>query len=388
LNISLITLNFWPLTGGLEMVVHDLATALHDLGHGVTVFAPKQRGRYEEIEHQYRLVRFGWTLRGAFRFGLNKLSLAREFSRLHRKRPFDVLNAHSAYLAASYALHLKRRFDLPLLVTPHGADVQRLPDIGYGVRLDPAKDRLVRRNLAEADMIVSISKSMYEELADVLPNDRIVSVPDGVAVGTDVGEQATWLRARLGLSDEPVIITVGRNVPKKSFRDGVTAFAKAATEVPDLHFVHIGRDGEPLEEQARQLGVGSRFHALGEMDRGFVLAAYREADIFFSPAAMESFGLVTFEAMAAGLTCVVSDGPGNRDAVEHKRTGIMLPVGDTGAMAEALVDLARSAEERARLGAAAREAVDRFAWPVVAREYAQVYERLVAAHRSGTSDGR
>ena len=384
MNIALITLNFWPLTGGMEMVVHDLATTLHDLGHAVTVYAPKQRRRYEEIEHRYRLVRFGWTLRGAFRFGLNKLVLARAFSRAHRSQPFDVLNAHSAYLATSYALGLKRRFNLPLLVTPHGADIQRLPEVGYGVRLDPAKDRLIRRNLVEADMAVSISKSVYRDLTEILPEEKIVSIPDGVSLATGDDDQDPWLRAWLGLHNEPIIIAVGRNAPKKSFPDGVTAFSEAAKQVPDLHFVHIGRGGEPLAEQARELGIGDRFHALGEMDRKLVLAAYREADIFFSPAAMESFGLVTFEAMAAGLPCVVSDGPGNRDAVEHGRTGVVLPVGDTYAMAEALADLARDGEKRSRLGAASRKAVARFAWPVVAGEYVEAFQRLVASQESGT----
>ena len=388
MNIALVTLNFWPLAGGMEVVVHDLADALHDLGHDVTVFAPKQRGAYEEIEHRYRLVRFGWTLRGAFRFGLNKFVLAREFARLHRGQPFDVLNAHSAYLSTSYALHLKRRFGLPLLVTCHGADVQRMPEVGYGVRLDPGKDRLVRRNLEQADLAVSISSSIRADLAEILPDEKIVSIPNGVAVKTTPEGEGRWVRERVGLRSEPVVIAVGRNTPKKSFPDGVRAFASAAKELPDLHFVHIGRDSEPLVGLARELGVKDRFHALGEMARERVLAAYREADLFFSPAAIESFGIVTFEAMAAGLPCLVSDGPGNRDAVEHGRNGVVVPVGDTDAMAAALVDLVRDKDKRGRLGSASREMVARFAWPVVAGEYVEAFRRLGEHTTSGADEPR
>jgi len=387
-NIALLTLGFWPLTGGMEIVVHDLASALHDLGQDVTVFAPRQRGEYEEIVHSYRLARFGWTVRGAFRSGLNKYVLARDFSRLHRERPFDVVNSHSAYLATSYALHMKKRFGVPVAVTTHGSDVQRLPEVGYGVRLDPKNDRLVRRNLEGADLVVSISGSVYEDLVELVPAEKIVSIPDGVTVDSGKDQTGPWVRDRIGVRSGGIVIAVGRNVPKKSLPDGVRAFASAAKELRDLHFVHIGRDGEPLVQLAEQLGVADRFHTLGEVDRGRVLAAYREADLFFSPAAMESFGVVTFEAMAAGLPCLVSDGPGNRDAVEHGRNGLVAPVGDTKAMAGAIVNLMRDEEKRKRFGAAGGEMVARFAWPVVAGEYADAFARLVAGRPSGAEERR
>ena len=152
--------------------------------------------------------------------------------------------------------------------------------------------------------------------------------------------------------------------------------------------MHIARDGEPLVELARELGAEARFHALGEMARERVLAAYREADLFLSPAAIESLGIVTFEAMAAGLPCLVSDGPGNRDAVEHGRAGLIVPVGDTDAMAATLVDLMRDRDGRGGLGVASREIVARFAWPVVAGEYADAFRRLVEHTTSGADEPR
>ena len=93
---------------------------------------------------------------------------------------------------------------------------------------------------------------------------------------------------------------------------------------------------------------------------------------------MESFGLVTFEAMAAGLPCLVSDGPGNRDAVEHGGNGLVVPVGDIDAMAAAMVGLMRDEDERRRFGAASREMVARYAWPIVAAEYVDAFQRLIS----------
>jgi glycosyltransferase involved in cell wall biosynthesis len=362
----------------MEYVVHDLATALHDRGHNVTVFAPRWKNLPEEIDHRYNLIRFGWNFRGAFRLGLNRWPLKRAFGRLHKDAPFDVVSSHSAYLATTYALSVKKKFGVPVVVTCHGHDIQRHPETGYGLRLDPKKDRIIRANLDDSELAVSISQSIAEDLTEVLAADKIVSIPNGVDVETAVVEENTWLRKRLGGGSEIIVLSVGRNVPKKSFGVGLEAFALAAGELPSMRYVHIGRDGEALQQQAEQLGIGDRFHALGEQPRNLVLQAYREADVFFSPAAVESFGIVTFEAMAASLPSVVSDGPGNRDAVVDGMTGVIAPVDDAEMMAQALVTLGRDEALRTSYGHAAKEAVARFAWPRVADEYVEAFVRVAS----------
>ena len=362
----------------MEYVVHDLATALHEQGHDVTVFAPRQRNMLAEVEHSYRLIRFGWTFRGAFRFGINRWPLRREFGRLHKESPFDVINSHSAYLATTYGLSLKRRFGVPVIVTCHGHDIQRHPEVGYGLRLDPKKDRAIRANLDNSDLAVSISASTDRDLGEVLPNDKIVSIPNGINI--ESGDQTTtpWLRQRLNAMSDLIVLSVGRNVSKKSFGVGLEAFAVAVRENPSLRYVHIGRDEQPLREQAERLGIADRFDALGEQPRHLVLQAYREADIFFSPAAVESFGIVTYEAMAAGLPSLVSDGPGNRDAIVDGETGIIAHVGDVTGMAQALVDLANDARRREEYGRAAKLVIPNFNWPRIADRYVEAFSSVTS----------
>ncbi|MBT6680737.1 MAG: glycosyltransferase family 4 protein [Chloroflexi bacterium] len=379
MKIALLTLSFWPVRGGMEYVVHDLATALHDGGHDVTVFAPRWKNLPDELPHRYRLERFGWNFKGAFRYGFNKWPLKRAFGQLHGEAPFDVINSHSAYLTTSYAMSLRRKFGVPVVVTCHGHDIQRHPETGYGLRLDPKKDRLIKANLEAVDLAVSISSSIDEDLIEVMPRQRFVSIPNGVGVGTAGTDDTPWLREAVGTTSDVIVLSVGRNVPKKSLAVGVEAFALALKYAPNLRYVHIGRDGEALTTQAEALGVGDRFHALGEQPRPKTLQAYEEADIFFSPAAMESFGIVTFEAMTASLPSVVSDGPGNRDAIEDGRTGILAPVDDTEAMARALVKLASDESLRSEYGCNARDVVAEFAWPRVAERYVAAFESVTSS---------
>ena len=378
MNIALVALNFLPARGGMEFVVHDLAENLHDLGHDVTVFAPRWKDLPPEHNHSYRLIRFGWNFPGAFRLGFNRWPLRWAFARLHREKPFDVINSHSAYISTSYALFLKQKYGVPVVVTCHGHDIQRDPESGYGLRLDPDQDRVIRRNLGISDLTVSISGSVYEDIVDILPPEKIVSIPNGVDMVLPGTRHESWLKKLICDEDDIIVISVGRNVPKKSLDVGLRAFAKALVEAPKMHYVHIGRDGDLLESLASELEISGRFHAMGEKPRSQVLQAYREANIFFSPAAVEAFGIVTLEAMAAGLPCVASNGPGNRDAVVQGKTGIISPVGDVNQFASSLVDLASNEPLRREYGANALQEVGNYAWPHVADKYVRAFTSVVS----------
>jgi glycosyltransferase involved in cell wall biosynthesis len=88
------------------------------------------------------------------------------------------------------------------------------------------------------------------------------------------------------------------------------------------------------------------------------------ADVLLLPSSREGLAMVALEAMAHGLATIVSDGPGNPEAVGD--AGVVAPVGDVEAWTQALLRLTADPDERARLGAAARArvahdfSVDRF----------------------------
>ncbi|MBV9213319.1 MAG: flippase-like domain-containing protein [Actinobacteria bacterium] len=95
----------------------------------------------------------------------------------------------------------------------------------------------------------------------------------------------------------------------------------------------------------------------------------------------ESFGMVLTEAFAAGTPVVCSDIAGYRDVARDGVEGLLVPAGDPAALGEALHTLAVDADRRERMARAARERAERFAWPHVAAEVAQVYERAIERAR-------
>ena len=108
--------------------------------------------------------------------------------------------------------------------------------------------------------------------------------------------------------------------------------------------------------------------------------AYASADIFVFPSALETFGLVVVEAMAAGLPVVSSRVGGVRDVVEEGVTGYTFDVNDVPAMVEGVRRIAVSREHMAQMGAAARAFADTQSWDAMMDEVIDLYRELIAAN--------
>ena len=110
-------------------------------------------------------------------------------------------------------------------------------------------------------------------------------------------------------------------------------------------------------------------------------ALYRDADVFVFPSLEEGGPQVTYEAAGHGLPSVVTPMGGGRIA-RDRRNALVVPPSDAEALAVALTELARDAELRAELGAAAREDAARYDWSVVGRQRLAALGTLAASARS------
>ena len=102
---------------------------------------------------------------------------------------------------------------------------------------------------------------------------------------------------------------------------------------------------------------------------------FRSADIFFNPSLMEGFSQVNLQAMASGLPCIITDGPGNRDSGKDGGA-IITRAGDRLSMAEAIVRLSGDNELRKKLGHEAHRLSRRYDWKAIADEYLDLFSTL------------
>ena len=159
----------------------------------------------------------------------------------------------------------------------------------------------------------------------------------------------------------------------------VRAVLDLAASGLDLELLVVG-DGplRPQVDEAARAQGGGTIRMLGHRsDVSRILAA---ADFFVLPSKREGFSFALLEAMSLGLPAVVSDAPGNPEAVGD--TGIVVAYGDDDSFAAAFARLVGDARERASLGARARErATLRFAEADMVRQTRQVYDELIRAGR-------
>ncbi|MFN3486623.1 MAG: glycosyltransferase, partial [Planctomycetota bacterium] len=159
----------------------------------------------------------------------------------------------------------------------------------------------------------------------------------------------------------------------------VEAFARVRAVFPEARMVLVGYGGEEseLRRAAARAGLADAVIFPGERDSSEVLSSF---DLFVQPSLYESQGLAILEAMAAGRPVIATDVGGVRDVVRDGETGLLVPPKDPGALAAALVELARAPERAGALAARARAEVrERFSVDRMVASYAQLYRRL--AHR-------
>ncbi|MEX2195798.1 MAG: glycosyltransferase family 4 protein [Thermoleophilaceae bacterium] len=287
-----------------------------------------------------------------------------------RARRASLVHAHGD-MAAILALPLLR--GRPSVWSTHGLHFLRR---ARGTRLGFAR-RGLRAAVAAAECTICTSEAERTELAEIAAPEhagRLVLIYNGLEPSPVAGpEERAAARAGLGLAeDEVAVLYLGRLEERK---DPLTAVAAAEAADGPVVLLLAG-DGPLLSGAERRAGASVR--VLGHRDDGPALLA--ASDVFVMPSEREGLSYAVLEAMAAGLAMVVSDGPGNPEAVGD--AGVVVPFGDERALAAALSRLAGDPAERERLGAAGRARVlDRFTAEQMVRETAAVYEAVGAGDR-------
>ncbi|WP_286311123.1 glycosyltransferase [Agromyces mangrovi Wang et al. 2018] len=182
--------------------------------------------------------------------------------------------------------------------------------------------------------------------------------------------------APIGDADPITVGILGRLVPEK----GLGVLLDAAEREPRLR-LRIGGSGPMADELAARAAAGSlagRVELVGPVDPDDVVAFYAGLDVVTMPSLptpswTEQFGRVAVEAMACGVPVVSSDAGALPDVVGG--AGIVVPAGDAGALAGALVDAAGPRADELRAAGAARAA--ECGWDAVGRDYLDLYRSVL-----------
>jgi glycosyltransferase involved in cell wall biosynthesis len=328
--------------GGIEQVAHDLANALVDRGHSVTVFTydPRPRGaRYNTAEIAGRRLATTWLGRRITMGYLgNVLALTVDY------RPFDAIITHGDSLL------------LPLA----GKPVVR---IMHGSALEEARTSTsIGRALLQSGVYVQelLTAWMQRATVGVSRNTRRFNpfirhvIPNGIDLAIFHPEPARR-------SPRPSLLFVGALRGRKRGRWLLELFDQVIRPaVPEAQLHMVSTAGPAVHGVTYHEGISTEA----------LVRLYQSAWLYVSPSTYEGFGMPYVEALACGTPVVATPNPGSREVLEGGRLGRLVPDDQFGETVCALLADERARHCMAHAGLSRVEAYD-------IKRSAQSYEALL-----------
>jgi glycosyltransferase involved in cell wall biosynthesis len=272
-----------------------------------------------------------------------------------------------------------RKLQVPSVITMHGGDVYVNPEQGYDFPTRWYVRPPLRWTLRHAGALTAITEDCRQHaLRAGAPPEHIRLVFNGTDLRRFSPENGNRNELRFG----PNMIFACRQLfPRKGIRFLLEAGAQLKPQYPDLKIVLAGDGFErpALAQLADELGIGSDVTFLGWVPNAELPPYYRAAAVSVIPSLEEGFGIPAAEAMGCEVAVVASDAGGLPEVVEHNVTGLVVPRGDSAALAQAIGSLLSDPQRRRQMGQAGRaRALKLFDWDRTAEQFEELYREVAA----------
>jgi phosphatidylinositol alpha-mannosyltransferase len=366
MRVGLVCPYSWDIPGGVQAHVRDLAEALIELGHEVSVLTPADEDTplppYAVAAGRAVPVRYNGSV-ARLQFGPVSAARARRWLRDGR---FDVLHLHEpSTLSLSLVVLMLARG--PIVATWHTSMTRSRTLAALGPLAQPFLEKVSGR--------IAVSAAARRLQVEHLGGDA-VEIPNGVAVRRYASAEPLPGYPRPG-----TVGFLGRyDEPRKGMPVLLDALARLAPDRPELRLLVAGRgDAEELLS-GLPAALAGRVDLLGQVSEADKARMLRSVDVYCAPnLGGESFGIILLEAMAAGAPILASDLDPFRRVLDDGRAGALFRTGDPASLADGLAGLLADPGRRQRLAAVGAAVVARYDWPVVAQQVVAVYETVVAA---------
>lgn len=372
LRVALFTETFLPKTDGVVTITCLLLNHFRQRGVEAIVFAP---GQHPADYNGYPIVSFAGIPFPMYPEATLALPGRREFERLKEFDP-TIVHVINPWLSGLRGIAFAQSLDKPLVMSfhTHLMDIARFYHLGF---IRPLAWQIHRHFYRKADYRLATSKRIQAELE-----------------AHGFGETGIWrrgvdshifsdkfrsdeMRNRLtaGQPDKTLLLFVGRVAAEKQ----IEQIRAVLENVPNTHLAIVG-DG-PHRPKLEQHFAGTSVTFAGYLKGAELSKAYASSDIFVFPSAIETFGLVVAEAMAAGLPVVASRVGGVPELIDSGVNGFIFEVNDEAQMIADVRELADDPARRATMGEAARSTVLNLTWDKINDELLDDYRWIIEGHK-------
>ncbi len=355
----------WSAPGGVKQHIRDLAYALQDDGHEVSVLTPCE----DESDLEPFVVSAGRPIPVPYNGSVARLSFgpvsAARVRRWVRDGQFDVVHVHEP---ASPSLSVLACWvcDGPLVATWHSSSERSRAMTAFYYLLQTAMEKISGR--------IAVSEKARQTLVENVGGDAVL-IPNGVTCKQfEVGGPFDGYPR-----DGKTILFLGRiDEPRKGLQILLHAMPKIVERFPDIRLLVAGPGDVNGVRASLDPAISGNIEFLGLISEDDKVRAFKSADVYLAPNnGGESFGIVLLESMAAGTPVLASDIEAFAKVLEYGEAGALFANEDSADLAAQLEALLTDPLRCDRLRVEGYRRSHEFDWAVVARDVERVYEAVV-----------
>ena len=362
-NIVISTQNYPPAAGGIQNYMHELALALHHLGHSVRVICDAATADGQE-QFDRSLPFTVERLRGP--------KFIRRYTKAKRVISLLTKNDQSILICDSWKslelLNPEKLHNSRCICIAHGME--------YPAQVE-AKQQRIAKTLSRAELILANSEFTAQRVKPYAPDfSRVQLLHPGVNPAIPASDADTAKAANWTGEHSPILITVGRLEPRKGQDKIIEAMPQLLTEHPQLLYVIAGSGPieDELKARVQALGLGDKVKFCGRVSDGERTALLQKADLFAMPCravgdSVEGFGIVYIEAAMLGLASLAGRAGGAGDAVIDGQTGLLCDGDSSDEVYLSIKKLLSDSQTLKTMGAKGQHrAKTELQWPQVAQK--------------------
>lgn len=381
MHIAHFTNTYLPVISGVVRSVRSFRDELTRRGHNVFIFAQEQADYVDEDPFIFRYPSL--TLPTSVDVPA-AIPISPYIDRMLPVLKPDVIHTHHPFLLGQTAAAKAQELDLPLVFTFHTqyreyTHYVPIPMEAVQNFLKETVDRWLQEFMRHCHHIIIPSESMRDTLVNVygLKNNFTV-IPTGIDLETYRTARGEKIRKRRNWGEDTVMVSVGRLALEKNWSLLLQAVAQVIKDFPRFRLVLIGDGPERknLEDLVRELGIRRRVTFTGALPFAEIPNYMKAADLFGFASVTETQGLVTMEAMAAGLPVVAVDASGTRDILKHGQQGYLVE-NDAEALAAGIRKMLSHPERMKKFSEAAYKKAQTFSIERLTDKLLNVYAEAI-----------
>jgi glycosyltransferase involved in cell wall biosynthesis len=384
MHIAHFTNTYKPNINGVSRSVSSFRKALTKIGHNVFVICQEAKDFEDQEPFIFRypsinIPAFDYSLSVPVSIFMDKLLPTLKINVIHSNHPVGL---------GSTAVSKAKELNLPLVFTFHTQYAAYASFLPVGQKFISQKVfKAVIRYIKQCNHIITPTDSIRAMLIDTgISSKYVTTIPTGIDLAPYQEADGRAIRAKFQLGNDPLLITIGRLSPEKNFKTLFEATAQVIANHPKLHLMVLG-DGpgrHEIEASVEELGISDSVIFTGLVPFDQVPEYQKAADVFVFASVTETQGLVTMEAMAAGLPVVAVSAPGTKDIIVQNENGL-LTGNDPDELAQAINRALSEPALLARFRSRAQRTARDFDISVQAEKTIQAYEQAIATKESGNT---